>query len=62
LGENDRISLIEFESSANRILPLTCFSKKNKGKIEKVIKGLSASGGTNIGSGMNLAFKIMKER
>lgn len=62
LGEQDRIALIEFESSARRILPLTCFSKKNKSKIESAVKSLYASGGTRIGSGMSLAYQIMKER
>ncbi len=64
LNEKDRISLIHFDSTPQRLTPLINVSSKNgnKAKLENIIDGISATGDKNIDSGMNLAFKTIKER
>ncbi len=64
LNEKDRISLILFESTPERLTPLMSVSSKNgnKAKLLNIIDGISATGSTNIDSGMNFAFKTIKER
>lgn len=37
-------------------------SKENMGVFLDKIRGLASRGGTNIGKGMNLAFKVLQER
>lgn len=62
LNEGDRLSIIQFESNAQRILPLVAVSKKNAERIKIVIKSINSSGGTNIGKGMYEAFQTIKNR
>ncbi|KAM3132388.1 hypothetical protein pb186bvf_015488 [Paramecium bursaria] len=62
LTEKDRICLISFDSSAERLTQLKRCSDKNKRSIRKIIGKIRAGGGTNIGSSTNLAFKQIKER
>lgn len=62
LGENDRFSLISFESSATRLSPLLRITKSNKSKLSSIFKKIAAGGGTEINSGMSLALKTLKER
>lgn len=62
MGENDRISLIIFNSSAQRILKLLKTSKKNKSEILSAISSINAGGGTDINSGMDIAFRVLKDR
>jgi hypothetical protein len=37
-------------------------SKKNNGAITKAINSISASGGTDITKGMEIAFNVIKDR
>ena len=62
LNENDRLCLIEFQSYANRIIPLTRCSKKNNSSLQRNINSIKATGGTSIDAGMSLAFKAIKDR
>ena len=62
LGDDDRISIIEFSDSANRVTPLQRVTEINKPTIIAAIKGLFAEGGTMITEGMNRAVRVIKER
>lgn len=60
LKEKDRISLIEFNSSSEILLPLTNINKENKEKINKIIKDIYPRGNTNIQSALDNAFKVLE--
>lgn len=62
LNENDRVSIVEFNDNSKKLCGLTRVSAKSKSIIKKAISSLEAIGGTNIESGMQTAFKILKER
>ena len=62
LDENDRISIVKFHMTAERLTPLTAASKLRKPNIKHVIKSLRAAGGTDITSGMKIALKVLNER
>jgi uncharacterized protein YegL len=62
MNETDRLSLITFNGSAQRITPLKRVSPQNKSYFTDKIRGLSAGGGTCIDAGMNQAFKTFKDR
>mmetsp|Transcript_67640 Transcript_67640/g.78535 ORF Transcript_67640/g.78535 Transcript_67640/m.78535 type:complete len:576 (+) Transcript_67640:1-1728(+) len=62
LGENDRMSIVQFSSSARRILPLKKVSDANKPEILQAINSLNAGGGTSITAGMTQAFRVLNER
>lgn len=62
LGDSDRISIVVFNSGAAKILSLTRTTTEAKGKILQTVKGIMASGGTNINAGLVEAFKILKHR
>lgn len=52
LTEQDRLSIVSFSSNANRLTPLIPLGKANKTRVDAAIRGLNASGSTNISSGM----------
>jgi len=60
LNENDRVSIITFNTQAERLIPLT--RAKNKQDLIEKIKKIESSGRTNIDDGLNLAFKTLSER
>lgn len=62
LGEDDRISIVSFDSTAQRVTPLQRVTETNKPEIIKAIDSLRASGGTNITAGMTEAVKILNDR
>jgi len=62
LTPNDRLSIITFNSSGRRICPLRTVSQENMVAFSHEIGNLRASGGTNILSGMNLAFQTIRDR
>jgi Mg-chelatase subunit ChlD len=62
LNENDRISVIAFNTTAERVIPLTRANKNNKQSLTEKVKKIDASGRTNINDGLNLAFKTLSER
>ena len=62
LGENDRISIVKFNGSAERLTPLQRVTEANKPKILKAIESLYASGGTSITAGMTEAVSILNGR
>lgn len=52
MGENDRLSLILFESTASRLCPLLRVTSKNKSHFTKIISTITDKGGTSIHAGM----------
>lgn len=62
MGEDDRISLVLFNSNGSRICRLMKTNSANRNELLRVIKAIYASGGTNINSGMEIAFNVLKHR
>lgn len=62
LGENDRLSIITFESFAERLCPLIRVNAVNIVRLEGIIKTLSGRGGTKINAGMELALRTLQEK
>jgi Ca-activated chloride channel family protein len=55
LREDDQVSIVTYAGSTQVILPLT--SAANKAKIFAGIDALNSGGGTNMGSGLELAYR-----
>ncbi len=55
LREDDSIALVTYAGSTGIVLPTT--SLKNKGRIHAAIDNLKSGGGTNMDSGMQLAYR-----
>lgn len=62
VSEHDRICLVQFDDRAERLTPLLRNTKQNLPLFTKMIGQLQDRGGTNIGMGMDLAFRVLKER
>ena len=62
VNEHDRICLIQFDDRAERLTPLLRNDKTNLPIFTSKIGQLRDRGGTNIATGMNLAFKVLQER
>lgn len=62
LSERDRLCIIEFNSNATRLTPLLRSTRINWKLFSEKISRLYASGGNTIPGGMDLAFKIIRER
>lgn len=62
MGETDRLGFVQFDSSAQRILPFTVVNSGNKDKILSVINQISAGGGTSIDAGVAMGIKMLQDR
>jgi uncharacterized protein YegL len=62
LTPSDRLSIITFESHGERVCGLKAVTQENMVAFTNHISELSARGGTNIMSGMELAFKTIRDR
>ncbi|EGR34145.1 von willebrand factor type A domain protein [Ichthyophthirius multifiliis] len=62
MKENDRLCLILFNSYGQRLCRLMTTNQQNKNEFQKIINQLFSNGGTDINSGMEIAFKVLKER
>jgi uncharacterized protein YegL len=62
LGDNDRLSIVTFESSAQRWTPLLRMTESGKDKIRETVKKIKSRGGTNINSGLSMALDILQSR
>ena len=62
LTPSDRISIITFQSIAARVCPLKAVTQENLVSFNNYINSMHASGGTSILSGMDLAFKTIRDR
>lgn len=60
LNEYDRLCLITFNTTAERLCPLKTVTITNKPHLAGLIKSMFVGGGTNIMEGMNLALKTFK--
>uniref|UniRef100_A0A6B2KYL0 VWFA domain-containing protein n=1 Tax=Arcella intermedia TaxID=1963864 RepID=A0A6B2KYL0_9EUKA len=61
LDENDRLSVVNFESKSSVLSPLQHMSKQSKQSTTKAVKKLQASGGTNLWNGVQTAFDHLKD-
>ena len=62
LTPSDRLSIITFNSSARKICGLKTVTQENMVAFSGLINSLRAGGGTNITSGMEYAFKTIRDR
>jgi Mg-chelatase subunit ChlD len=62
LTPSDRLSIITFQSVANRICPLKAVTQESQVIFTNYINQMQAGGGTSIMSGMDLAFKTIRDR
>ncbi|CAD8069764.1 unnamed protein product [Paramecium sonneborni] len=62
LGSKDRLQLIIFNGTAERITPLKCVSEENRNYFEQKIKEIAACGSTDISSATKIAFQQLKDR
>mmetsp|Transcript_26800 Transcript_26800/g.70366 ORF Transcript_26800/g.70366 Transcript_26800/m.70366 type:complete len:214 (+) Transcript_26800:467-1108(+) len=62
LGPADRLSLIKFNSEAQRLTPLTCISDAGRAAAQSAIISLTAGGGTSIATGLELAVNVLAGR
>lgn len=57
LGPRDSVSLVTYAGSTGVVLPSMPVRAENKGSIKHAIRSLTSGGGTNMGSGMELAYR-----
>ncbi|CAK67432.1 unnamed protein product (macronuclear) [Paramecium tetraurelia] len=62
LSEKDRLCLITFDGSAQRLTPLKTLTQDNKNYFKKAIYSIRASGQTNIAKGTEIAFNQIQQR
>jgi len=62
LSDSDRLSIVIFDHTAQRLFPLIRTTQENKDKILQHVSTIAACGSTNIALGMNHAFEILKQR
>ena len=62
LGACDRVSVVTFSDRASRDTPLVAMSEEGKKRIEMALLGVFAGGGTDIGAGLELALRVLRQR
>ena len=62
LDDADRLSIVIFDDTVSRLIPLMRTTEENKKKILTVAQTITANGGTDIALGMEHAFQILKDR
>ncbi|CAA0829231.1 Zinc finger (C3HC4-type RING finger) family protein [Striga hermonthica] len=62
LGPSDRLSLVSFSSSAQRVLPLHRMTAAGRAKAKRAVNFLSACGSTNIVDGLTMGLRVLEER
>lgn len=62
LSEKDRLCIIQFNNSSERLTPLLRVDSKNMPYFKDKIVQITGSGGTNINAGMTCAFEVLKQR
>ncbi|KAL5210549.1 hypothetical protein ABZP36_006172 [Zizania latifolia] len=62
LGPNDRLSVIAFSSTAQRLFPLRRMTLSGRHQALQAISSLVASGGTNIYEGLKKGAKVVDDR
>ena len=62
LQDHDRLSVVEFNTSASTLHGLACMTAANKVLAKRFISELSAGGGTDISSGMQEGWRVLTTR
>lgn len=62
LGDQDRLSLVQFNSDADVVHGLARMTESNKLEAKRLANGLHAGGGTNIYNGMQAGWDILCDR
>ncbi|CAL9214131.1 unnamed protein product [Arabidopsis halleri] len=62
LGETDRLSVISFSSTAQRLFPLRLMSETGKQAAMQAVNSLVARGGTNIAEGLKIGARVIEDR
>ena len=62
LGAWDRVSVVTFSDRASRDAPLMAMSEEGKRRFELALLGVFAGGGTDIGAGLELALRVLRQR
>ena len=62
LTDIDRISIVAFSDSAEKVIPLTVMNERGKARAGQAIARLQVIGGTNIVSGLDLGIKVATTR
>lgn len=62
LGPSDRLSIVTFSSSAQRVLPLIRMYRSGQENAIRAINALSTRGGTNIVEGLKKGVKVLEDR
>jgi len=58
----DRVAIIEFNTQINVLLPLTDMDDNGKEKAKRIIKNMTASGGTNLSGGLLKGMELVSSR
>ena len=62
LSPIDRLSVVTFSGSSNRLCPLRQMTENSQAEIEKLVNNLAARGNTNISSGLEMGLKVINHR
>lgn len=62
LKEEDKLSVVEFESNVSTSLPLTTMSKDGKKEAKKVIQGIRIGNSTNLSGGLFEGLEVLRNR
>ncbi|KAG8385152.1 hypothetical protein BUALT_Bualt03G0012000 [Buddleja alternifolia] len=62
LGPADRLSIVSFSSSANRIFPLRRMTDRGREDAKLAVSSLSSDGGTDIVEGLKKGARVLEER
>lgn len=62
LSEKDRISIVQFNHRARRLMPLKRLTQQNQPQIFDTIENIKATGGTNIAAAMDVTLAILSQR
>jgi uncharacterized protein YegL len=62
LSNKDRVSLVTFNNTTTKLLPLICANDPNKAAITRIIENIKAYGGTEIVQGLDMGLKILAGR
>jgi Mg-chelatase subunit ChlD len=62
LGDQDRLSIVEFNSRATPVHGLARMTESNKAEASRLVNRLHAGGGTNIFHGMDVGWQILSDR
>lgn len=62
LSPIDRLSVVTFAASSERLCPLRQITEHSQTEIENKVKALVANGGTNIAAGLQTGLQVLNDR